>query len=184
MAEPIRGESIRNEEPITTSDLAGMPGTYKNDPNLAAEAEAENRDPRGPQLVENDFALEDLRNESVNDTPEIHRAWETNRSTRDASNTGRQALDTTAPPFRETEVTDYQSRWSNVQAEFVDDPRRAVQEADQLVANVMQHLADGFAKERASLEKQWDSGDNVSTEDLRVALQRYRAFFGRLLNAA
>jgi len=59
-----------------------------------------------------------------------------------------------------------------------------VEAADQLVATVMQRLAEGFANERASLEKQWDSGENASTEDLRIALQRYRAFFDRLLNAA
>jgi hypothetical protein len=66
----------------------------------------------------------------------------------------------------------------------VDEPRRSVEQADQLVATAMQKLADGFANERASLEKQWGSGDSVSTEDLRLALQRYRTFFGRLLNAA
>jgi hypothetical protein len=70
-----------------------------------------------------------------------------------------------------------------VQASFVDEPRKAVQEADNLVASVMKRLAEGFAKERSALEQQWDSGDNVSTEDLRVALQRYRSFFDRLLNA-
>ena len=70
------------------------------------------------------------------------------------------------------------------QAGFVDSPRHSVQQADELVAAVMQRLADGFAEERSLLERQWDRGDNVSTEDLRVALQRYRAFFGRLLNAA
>jgi len=74
-------------------------------------------------------------------------------------------------------------RWSNVQASFVDEPRRAVEEADKLVATVMQRLAEGFAGERSKLEKQWDGGENVSTEDLRVALQRYRSFFDRLLNA-
>jgi hypothetical protein len=70
-----------------------------------------------------------------------------------------------------------------VQTAFVDEPRHAVEEADKLVATVMQRLADGFAGERANLEKQWDRGDNVSTEDLRVALQRYRSFFDRLLAA-
>jgi hypothetical protein len=80
-------------------------------------------------------------------------------------------------------VTDLRGRWGNVQASFVDEPRKAVQEADNLVASVMKRLAEGFAKERSTLEQQWDSGDNVSTEDLRVALQRYRSFFDRLLNA-
>ena len=86
--------------------------------------------------------------------------------------------------FSDSEMGELRSRWSNVQAGFVDEPRRSVEEADHLVATVMQRLAEGFANERASLEHQWDNGDNVSTEDLRVALQRYRAFFGRLLNAA
>ena len=86
--------------------------------------------------------------------------------------------------FSDSDMGDLRSRWNNVQTEFVDEPRHAVQQADQLVATVMQRLAEGFAKERGSLEKQWDSGENVSTEDLRMALQRYRAFFNRLLNAA
>ena len=88
------------------------------------------------------------------------------------------------PLFSDSDIGDLRSRWSNVQAEFVDEPRRAVEEADQLVATVMQRLAEGFAKERDSLEKQWDIGETASTEDLRMALQRYRAFFNRLLSAA
>jgi hypothetical protein len=86
--------------------------------------------------------------------------------------------------FSEIETGDLQSRWSNIQANFVDEPRHSVEQADQLVAAAMQRLAEGFARERASLERQWGSGENVSTEDLRLALQRYRTFFGRLLNAA
>jgi hypothetical protein len=85
------------------------------------------------------------------------------------------------PLFSESEMGDFRSRWSKVQTGFVDEPRRTVEEADKLVAAVMQKLAEGFANERSGLEKQWDSGDNVSTEDLRVALQRYRSFFDRLL---
>ncbi len=85
------------------------------------------------------------------------------------------------PLFSESEMADFRSQWSKVQTGFVDEPRRTVEEADKLVASVMQRLAEGFANERSGLEKQWDSGDNVSTEDLRVALQRYRSFFDRLL---
>ena len=70
---------------------------------------------------------------------------------------------------------------ASLQTGFVDEPRRTVEDADKLVAAVMQRLAEGFANERSGLEKQWDRGDNVSTEDLRVALQRYRSFFDRLL---
>jgi hypothetical protein len=77
----------------------------------------------------------------------------------------------------------YTSRWEQIQASFVDQPREAVQQADGLVADLMQRLAAGFSEEREQLENQWDSGDDVSTEDLRVALTRYRSFFGRLLSA-
>jgi hypothetical protein len=78
-------------------------------------------------------------------------------------------------------MADFRSQWSKVQTGFVDEPRQTVAEADQLVASVMKRLAEGFANERSGLEKQWDRGDNVSTEELRVALQRYRSFFDRLL---
>jgi hypothetical protein len=87
------------------------------------------------------------------------------------------------PLFSENDVNDLRGRWSNVQTGFVDEPRRAVEEADKLVAAVMKRLAEGFANERSNLEKQWDRGDNVSTEDLRIAFQRYRSFFDRLLHA-
>jgi hypothetical protein len=76
---------------------------------------------------------------------------------------------------------DYRSRWRDIQAEFVDHPRQAVEEADGLVSEVMQELARVFAEERRRLEAQWDKGDDAGTEDLRVALTRYRSFFERLL---
>lgn len=91
------------------------------------------------------------------------------------------AAPTPAPLFSDSEMGEFRARWSNIQAGFVDEPRRTVEDADNLVASVMQRLAEGFANERSGLEKQWDQGDNVSTEDLRVALQRYRSFFDRLL---
>jgi hypothetical protein len=91
-----------------------------------------------------------------------------------------QQLDT-PPLFSESELGEFRSRWSHVQTGFVDEPRRTVEDADKLVAAVMQRLAEGFANERSGLEKQWDQGDRASTEDLRVALQRYRSFFDRLL---
>lgn len=90
---------------------------------------------------------------------------------------------TPTPLFSQADVGDLRERWTDVQTGFVDEPRHAVEEADKLVATVMQRLAEGFANERANLEKQWDRGDNVSTEDLRVAMQRYRSFFDRLLSA-
>jgi hypothetical protein len=74
------------------------------------------------------------------------------------------------------------SEWSSVQASFVDEPRRAVQRADELVATAIKNLADTFAQERSRLESQWDKDGDVSTEQLRVALTRYRSFFHRLLS--
>jgi hypothetical protein len=73
-------------------------------------------------------------------------------------------------------------RWDDIQAGFVDEPRQAVQDADSLVAETMQQLANTFARERGNLEQQWGRGDNVSTEDLRLAFRRYRSFFKRLLS--
>jgi hypothetical protein len=85
------------------------------------------------------------------------------------------------PLFSESETEDFRSQWGHIQTGFVDEPRRTVEDADKLVAAVMQRLAEGVANERSGLEKQWDSGDHVSTEDLRVAFQRYRSVFDRLL---
>jgi hypothetical protein len=88
-----------------------------------------------------------------------------------------------APVFPAAEAEELRRSWDAIQAGFVDEPRKAVEDADHLVATTMQRLAEVFAAERAMLEGQWDRGDDVSTEDLRVALRRYRAFFGRLLSA-
>lgn len=88
-----------------------------------------------------------------------------------------------APVFPAAEADDLRRSWDAIQAGFVDEPRKAVEDADHLVATTMQRLAEAFATERATLEGQWDRGDEVSTEGLRVALRRYRAFFGRLLSA-
>jgi hypothetical protein len=73
-------------------------------------------------------------------------------------------------------------RWEQIQVGFVDRPREAVEDADALVADLMQRLAQMFAAERSRLESQWSRGDQVSTEDLRIGLQRYRSFFQRLLS--
>lgn len=86
-----------------------------------------------------------------------------------------------APLFPDAEAGELRQRWDSVQASFVDEPRKAVEQADELVASAMKRLAESFASERSNLEAQWDRGDSVSTEDLRIALQKYRSFFGRLL---
>lgn len=85
------------------------------------------------------------------------------------------------PLFRPEEAVGFKTRWSAIQTGFVDEPRKAVEEADALVAEVMKRLAEAFAEERTDLERHWDRGDQISTEDLRIALRRYRSFFARLL---
>ena len=86
------------------------------------------------------------------------------------------------PLFPNNELENLRTRWKEIQTNFVDEPRKAVEQADGLVATAMKRLAEVFAEERSELEKHWDRGDNVSTEDLRVALTRYRSFFDRLLS--
>jgi hypothetical protein len=83
----------------------------------------------------------------------------------------------------ERDAGGYRERWTSVQTHFIDEPRETVSDADELVADVIQSLARRFAEERQSLEQQWQSGSEVSTEDLRQAMQHYRSFFERLLAA-
>ncbi len=86
------------------------------------------------------------------------------------------------PLLDEGESQQMRARWDAIQTGFVDEPRQAVEHADQLVAEAMKRLAEVFATERSKLEQQWSRGDQVGTEELRVALRRYRTFFDRLLS--
>jgi hypothetical protein len=83
--------------------------------------------------------------------------------------------------FEEGEVSRLRNRWIEIQSGFVDEPRRAVKDADGLVVELAKRLTDMFSAERADLERQWDRNNEVTTEDLRVALKRYHTFFDRLL---
>ena len=115
-------------------------------------------------------------------------------STRDlakATKTATEDVNPVAPPpaqdravvmFPGEETAGYRTRWDNIQTGFVDEPRKAVEEADALVAQVIKRLTEVFADERTTLEHQWDRGEQVSTEDLRQALRKYRSFFERLLS--
>jgi hypothetical protein len=127
-------------------------------------------------------------NENASEKPTITRNAIPNviedQSKAQRTDTASNQATTVAPLFSELEISNLRTTWSNVQANFVDTPRHSVEEADKLVATVMQRLASRFATERATLEQRWDRGEEVSTEDLRVALKRYRVFFGKLLNAA
>ena len=91
------------------------------------------------------------------------------------------ATSTVGPLLASEDAEGFRARWTDVQTGFVDAPRQAVEQADGLVAELMQHLARTFADERGRLEGQWDRGDDVPTDSLRTAFQRYRSFFERLL---
>jgi hypothetical protein len=100
-----------------------------------------------------------------------------------AKQTGTDSNEQPMALFSEQQVSELRSRWDQIQAGFVDEPRGAVEKADGLVADAISRLAEGFARTRAELDHQWNRGDTVSTEDLRQALRRYRSFFTRLLQA-
>ena len=87
------------------------------------------------------------------------------------------------PLFDRGREDELRERWHALQARFVDEPRETVSEADALVAELLQDLAQSFDQARSRLEGQWSSGEDVSTEDLRITLKRYRSFFERVLEA-
>jgi hypothetical protein len=147
-----------------------------------------------PEFLEKDLTTADLaqgKRPASEDRPrpvlagrpagEIAQSNAQNISTEARGSSDRAASDAT-PLFPANELEELRNRWSAVQTAFVDEPRTAVEQADGLVAAAMKRLAEVFAEERSKLEQQWDRGDNVSTEDLRIALQRYRSFFQRLLS--
>jgi hypothetical protein len=123
-------------------------------------------------------ARDETRENRPTSTAEVARDLEQ----RNRTDAGPAATEKATPLFPENEATNFRNRWTEIQAAFVDEPRRAVEQGDALVAEVIKRLASSFADERSRLEGQWGRGDDVSTEDLRVALQRYRAFFDRLLS--
>ncbi|MEU7607181.1 hypothetical protein [Streptomyces sp. NPDC041003] len=96
--------------------------------------------------------------------------------------TGPAQAGTDEPLLGAEDTAEYHKRWSEIQGRFVDDPQDAVTSADALVAEVMQSLARTFSAHKQGLEGQWGQGEQVATEELRLALQHYRSFFNRLLN--
>lgn len=106
-----------------------------------------------------------------------------NRTGAGTVNKDRPADDTAREPLFDSQEADkFRSSWHDIQGSFVDEPRRAVEQADQLVASVISRLAEVFAQARGKMENDWQQGQDVSTEDLRQALRRYRSFFDRLLS--
>ena len=168
-------ELTSKEDTLTTADLAGTNASRSYPMANPEPAVRENETADGPVLVRNAGGI------TISNGDGNPQQLPSDRPIRAVSETTGGSDKALLP---DTDLTDLRSQWNNIQAGFVDEPRQSVEQADQLVAATMRRVAERFATERAELEKQWDSGNNVSTEELRVALQRYRAFFGRLLNAA
>jgi hypothetical protein len=172
---------MERENRPTTADIAGREtGDARRDEPAVADTDVEQRAPddlgateRRVRDSDTDTAADSVEARLGESTADTHREPSGDQSTAGGD---RRLLADDA-------TSDVQRRWQQIQGSFVDEPRRAVEDADALVADLMQRLADSFAQERSRLEGQWDRGDEVSTEDLRVALQRYRSFFDRLLSA-
>jgi hypothetical protein len=170
-----------------TRDLVGGTDTDTTDTSEAREQRRFDREPDGferePDEPTTARAVDERRDA---DAPrDRDTATDTRAATRTDRPTGTAAVASDDAPelLPRSENEGFQSRWETIQTGFVDEPRQTVEQADELVAEVMKRLAEGFATERERLEGQWGRGEDVSTEDLRVALQRYRGFFQRLLSA-
>ena len=127
---------------------------------------------------------EELREEfSSEDVVQVPEDEDAEVSEAEITPSGDEEEEVAAPLLADEDAGGFRSRWNEIQVRFVDEPRGSVQKADGLVAEMMERLTQMFSEERTRLESQWERGDDVSTEDLRIALQRYRSFFTRLLSA-
>jgi len=187
----------QRRDDLSTADLASQ------QPTDTARPDTEEADLQHPDVTADELAREDLiRDRAEGVEPDVepgrkHLPRGEERPQVAATDQGSEAVrqagadvadgDTTpstssaGPLLASNDAEAFRARWTDVQNGFVDAPRQAVEQADGLVAELMQHLARTFADERDTLERQWDRGDEVSTDNLRTAFQRYRLFFERLL---
>ena len=160
---------LERKKPLSTADLAaasGPPAPAKGSGPIHARREYEEK-PAGEKITaEMPRPPRDAKPAAAAAAPATPREVEEDRP----------AL------FSADETRRFREEWQAIQIAFVDEPRGSVEKADALVAGVIQRLASSFSDEKARLEGQWDRGEDVSTEDLRVNLRRYRTFFDRLLN--
>jgi hypothetical protein len=183
MTNPLRKENF-DEAELTTADIAqGARPTESKEAPKPVRSERSGSIASFPERKE-PSSLSEQETTSFPQRSSVEQAEgrAIPSSTPEAGARNRTETGSTIPLFTSDEAQTFHARWNEVQASFVDEPRKAVEQADTLVASTMKRLAEVFAEERTNLEHQWDRGDNVSTEDLRVALQRYRSFFQRLLS--
>jgi hypothetical protein len=160
------------EEPVSTRDLASTPP--EDTTRTTEQREEVDTEPREGAVATADQGGDTAQRDDVTADSQVEHGEREDTDERDEDDTALLPHD---------QGSEFHERWESIQTTFVDDPRNAVENADALVAELMQRLADGFARERERLEGQWSRGEDVSTEDLRVVLQRYRSFFRRLLSA-
>jgi hypothetical protein len=169
----------QRREDLGTADLAAQQPTDTAPPDRPSAADVERRDLTDDELRREDLSAE----ERARDTTVVEDREPATTSAAQAVPDSRTAgtASSTGPLLAAEDAEGFRARWTDIQTGFVDAPRRAVEQADALVAELMQHLARTFADERGRLEGQWDRGDDVPTDHLRDAFQRYRSFFERLL---
>ncbi|MFG1642989.1 hypothetical protein ACGFMK_22080 [Amycolatopsis sp. NPDC049252] len=167
--EPVAGEH-EGDHALSTADLASAssrPAYGTDDTDTAVDTDTDTVTDTGTATDA------DADTSATTDTVDTGAAPQ---SARPSNDTG----DDEQPLIDEEKVTGFRDRWQSVQVGFVDDPQKAVREADELVAGVISALATTFAEHKSELEGQWRHGE-PATEDLRLALRRYRSFFDQLL---
>jgi hypothetical protein len=177
-------------EDLSTADLAGQQPTGTAPPDRAGASDVRQRDLTDDEPGREDVAAEERSRDTTvveerrpDQEPAATPVDVAAAQTAPDGGTGGTggAVSTTGPLLAADDAEGFRARWTDIQTGFVDEPRRAVEQADALVAELMKHLASTFADERGRLERQWDRGDDVPTDHLRDAFQRYRSFFERLL---
>lgn len=183
-ADQYRTDADVDRDPADVTDTTDTAGQHDTDADRTVvsdqyddvDVDAENRHDGSEQYDEQPTAVDGTaHDEAASDEvtqDEVVQQKPSDSATHD---------DGAAPLFTGEEVDRFRTEWRGLQSDFVDSPRDAVQHADQLVAQVMQSLATTFADHKKSLEGQWSKGEQVETEELRVALHQYRAFFDKLL---
>jgi hypothetical protein len=141
-----------------------------------------NGEPREPNLTTADLAASANRRQSASSSDRPAMKENTDGvQTRTEETKPRTEETKLAPLFTDDAARAFRSQWDVVQRGFVDDPQEAVRAGDELVAQVIKSLAESFSDQRSSLEGELNQTDRSSTENLRLALRRYRSFFERLL---
>jgi hypothetical protein len=166
------------EEPINSADNIQPTDQAANIPVLNSDPVVE-KYPLGPDILQGMPMSETATADAPLDDPIVHETSLVEPGNYSAPVSA--VAESPAPLLNREDSEQLRTRWNEIQGKFVDEPRDAVQQADELVAEVVQKIIKMFASEHSSLDSQWNQGMDVSTEDLRKALQHYRAFFNRLV---